>query len=159
MRLLLVDDDQDFIHTLGERLSMRDFDVKTVTNGTEAIEEAHRKEFDVALVDLRMPGMGGEDVLKKLKEYHPLIEVIILTGHGTIDSAVRCTQAGSYNYLEKPCGIEELFEVFRTAYEKRMKKKLKLPDEKVRKLVGLSLVESPLGMIMRLRDTDEKEDD
>jgi len=124
IQLLIVDDEVRFLQTLKERLQLRGFDVTAVTNGTLAIEAARNTRFDLALLDLKMPGMNGEEVLRILKEEHPLMEVIILTGHGSVESAVDCTKAGSHSYLQKPCETEELLEMLKDAYHKRVQRKL-----------------------------------
>ena len=115
IKLLVVDDEARFLKTLSDRLSLRDFDVTAVTSGEQALEEVERQIFDVALVDLKMPGISGDRLLEMLKQKHPLLEVVILTGHGSVDSAVKCTQKGSYGYLQKPCETEDLLEVLRGA--------------------------------------------
>lgn len=156
IKLLVVDDEVRFLNTLTQRLSLRDFDVTPVTSGQEAVERAGEEEFDLALVDLKMPGMTGEVVLERLKERHPFIEVVILTGHGSIDSAVHCTQAGSYSYLQKPCETDELLEVLKEAYRKRMERLLEHDQEKMRELQRIATGESPLAILKRLKDLDTK---
>jgi DNA-binding NtrC family response regulator len=154
IKIMIVDDEARLLQTLAQRLRLRDFDVATFTSGQEAIAAAHNADFDLALVDLKMPGMTGELVLETLKRDHPLIEVIILTGYGTIPSAVRCTQAGSYNYLQKPCETEELLEVLKNAYQKRVQRKLQIEQDKMDSLLHISLGESPLGVLRRLKELD-----
>ncbi len=119
IRLIVVDDEVRFLRTLTQRLSLRDFDVTSATSGQEAVQKARSQQFDLALVDLKMPGMTGEELLQVLKKEHPFIEVVILTGHGSIESAVQCTSAGSYNYLQKPCETNELMEVLKNAFQSR----------------------------------------
>jgi len=154
MQLLIVDDELRFLLTLKGRLQMRGFDVTAVTSGTQAIKAARNTCFDVALLDLKMPGMDGEEVLRILKEEHPLMEVIILTGHGSIESAVDCTKAGSHSYLQKPCETDELLEVLKDAYHKRVQRQLALDKEKVDELLRIATGESPLGIIRRLRELE-----
>ena len=156
IKLLIVDDETRFLNTLTQRLNLRDFEVTPVENGKLALEAADREEFDLALVDLKMPGMSGEQVLEELKKRHPLIEVVILTGHGSIDSAVMCTQAGSYGYLQKPCDTDDLLDVLREAYQNRVRKKLAITEEKLEQLMGIAMGESPLGILRRLREIEEK---
>lgn len=154
IKLLVVDDEERFLKTLAQRLGMRDFDVTPVTSGPEAIACARRQPFDLALVDLKMPKMSGEEVLRVLKEEHPFIEVVILTGHGSVDSAVDCTKAGSYGYLQKPCETEELLEVLKEAYHKRVQNKLALDRAKVEQLAKIAMGESPLGILRRLKELE-----
>lgn len=156
IKLLIVDDEERFLKTLTDRLSMRDFDVTPVNNGKAALEAARNRAFDLALVDLKMPGMSGEDVLELLKKKDPYIEVVILTGHGSIDSAVLCTKMGSFSYLQKPCDTEELLTVLKDAYQKRIQNKMKLSEEKIKSLLSGAMSESPLGILRRLKELEEK---
>ena len=154
IRLLIVDDEVRFLQTLKQRLELRGFDVTAVTNGSKAVEAAMSTTFDLALVDLKMPGMDGEEVLKILKRGDPLIEVIILTGHGSVESAVDCTQAGSHSYLQKPCETDKLLMVLNEAYHKRIQRKLQLDKAKVDEMLDIATGESPLGVLRRLRELD-----
>lgn len=154
IRILIVDDEARFLQTLTQRLRLRDFYVLAFTNGQDAVEAARKEEFDLALVDLKMPGMTGELVLETLKQEHPVMEVVILTGHGSIPSAVRCTQAGSYNYLQKPCETDELLDVLTSAYQRRVQRKLNIEQQKMDKLLQISMGESPLGILRRLKELD-----
>lgn len=156
IKMLIVDDEVRFLQTLTQRLTLRGFDVVAATNGAEALELARQQEFDLALVDLKMPGMSGEDVLVRLKKAHPYLEVIILTGHGSIDSAVNCTRAGSYTYLQKPCETEDLLEVLKEAYHKRIRNMLRIYQERVDELMRASAGESALSILRRLKDLEEK---
>ena len=155
IQLLIVDDEVRFLQTLKERLELRGFDVTAVTNGTLAIEAARNNRFDLALLDLKMPGMDGEEVLRVLKDEHPLMEVIILTGHGSVESAVDCTKAGSHSYLQKPCETEELLEMLKDAYHKRVQRKLAVNKVKVDELLRIATGESPLGILRRLRELEK----
>lgn len=155
IKLLIVDDEVRFLETLSKRLSIRDFDVTPVSNGAEAIKLAREKYFDLALLDLKMPGMTGEQVLEVLKVENPDIEVVILTGHGSIDSAVQCTQAGSYSYLQKPCETDELLSVLRDAYSKRVQRRLELDTAKMEEMLSAAVNESPLAVLRRLKELDD----
>lgn len=155
IRLLIVDDEERFLATLAQRLTLRDFDVTPVSQGQQAVEIARQQRFDIAIVDLKMPGIGGEKVLELLKQQDPHIEVVILTGHGTIDSAVECTKLGSYHYLQKPCETDELLTVLKNAYQRRIQAKLRLDEEKMNELLGAATGESPLGILRRLREMED----
>lgn len=155
IRLLIVDDEVRFLQTLKQRLSLRDFDVTAVSDGQAAMELAATQEFDIALVDLKMPGMSGEEVLQQLKSQHPLVEVVILTGHGSIDSAVQCTQAGAYSYLQKPCETDELMSVLKDAYQRRVQRRLQVSQQKLEELMQMATGESPLAILRRLRELDK----
>ncbi|MBW2260092.1 MAG: response regulator, partial [Deltaproteobacteria bacterium] len=102
IKLLLVDDEVDFLKSLSERLSLRDFEVITASDGKQAIKAAKKGQFDVAILDLRMPGMDGTEVLKVLKDKHKWLAVVMLTGHGSVDSEVEAGKLGAFGYLEQP---------------------------------------------------------
>ena len=122
IKILIVDDEEDFLKSISERLGMRDFDVTTATDGKRAVKVAKKGKFDVAILDMKMPGMDGMELLQILKKKHKFLEVIILTGHGAIDSAVEATKLGAYSYLEKPYDFEKLLAVIKEAYEARLRK-------------------------------------
>ena len=156
IKLLIVDDEERFLSTLAQRLGLRDFDVTPVNSGEKALEAAKNQAFDLALVDLKMPGLSGEDVLDVLKKNDPYIEVVILTGHGSIDSAVYCTEHGSFSYLEKPCDTDELLEVLKDAYQKRVQRKLKLTEETMESFLNGAAGGSPLGILRKIRRMEEE---
>jgi DNA-binding NtrC family response regulator len=156
IKLLVVDDEVRFLNTLTQRLSLRDFDVTPAASGQEAIDFAREREFDLALVDLKMPGIPGEQVLEVLKQEHPFIEVIILTGHGSVDSAVHCTQAGSYSYLQKPCETEHLLEVLKEAYRRRIERLFQNDQQKMEELQRIATGQSPLAILKRLKELERK---
>ena len=157
IKLLLVDDEIDFLQTIAERLTLKDFDVITASNGSEAIAAAEKDLFDVALVDFQMPGMDGSQVLKTLKDRHTYLEIIMLTGHATIDSAVESTKLGAFQYLEKPYNFEQLVGVIKEAYEVRLKKKFEHDKKHMEKIQKFSLRESPLGLLRALSHLDDDE--
>jgi DNA-binding NtrC family response regulator len=156
IKLLLVDDEKQFLETISTRLGMRDFDVTAVSSGEEAIEAARKKGFEIALVDLNMPGIGGEKVLEILKREHKFMEVVILTGYGAIDSAIRCTKAGVYGYLEKPCELDALLNVLREAFQRRVQNKLKFKNEKLKEIVSEAAPGSPLEILRKLKEMDKE---
>lgn len=157
IKLLLVDDEVKFLESLSRRLSIRDFEVKTATDGQKAIKAAKGYKFDVAIVDLKMPGMDGTEVLKILKDKHKWLEVIILTGYGTIDSAAECTRLGAFGYLEKPCDIDKLIDVLKEAYTSRLKKKFKHDRKRMEDIEFLSMGASPVSILTSLRRLDDDE--
>jgi len=157
IKLLLVDDEVDFLQAIAERLTLKDIDVIAASNGEEAIASAENDLFDVAVVDFQMPGMDGTQVLKVLKERHKYLEIIMLTGHATIDSAVECTKLGAFKYLEKPYDFKKLVEAIKEAYEARLKKKFEHNKEHMEKIQKLSFRESPLGLLRALSHLDDDE--
>ena len=155
INLLIVDDEEDFLNSISKSLRVRDFNVLAVNRGEKAIEAAKKNPIDIALVDLKMPGINGEETLKALKEEHKWMEVVILTGHGTIDSAVECTRLGACSYLQKPCELNELLEVLENAYKKKVMNKKKINEKKMDELLKISFSSSPMGILRRLRELDK----
>jgi len=122
-KVLLVDDEREFVETLSERLQMRDYSSAVVYDGEEALSVIEDDEPDVMVLDLKMPGIDGLEVLQRVKEKHPNVEVIVLTGHGSEDVAKRCMELGACAYLEKPVDLEKLTQAMRDAYGKIRKDK------------------------------------
>jgi len=106
--LLLVDDDPSFRQALGAELGRLKFDVALAASGEEALATIARSEPEVVLLDFRLPGLGGLDVLKQIRERHPAVDVIVLTGHGSIDTAIESIRTGAFDYVAKPCPLDEL---------------------------------------------------
>ena len=123
VELLLVDDDDEFRETVASRFRTRGFPVTEARSGEEALEAARRREFDVAVVDVMMPGMSGVDVLKELKGGPADCEVIMLTGQGSIETAVEAMKAGAYDFLTKPFPLKDLEALVGRAYERRALRK------------------------------------
>jgi DNA-binding NtrC family response regulator len=155
IKLLIVDDEVKFLDSIAKRLELRGFDVTKAYNGTEAIAAAGEGKFDLALLDLKMPGMDGKQVLEVLKREHKYIEVIILTGHGSMDSAVECTKLGAFSYLPKPYELEKLLDVLRQAYEARLAKKFEQDAARMEKLQKIASGQSALGILRAMRDLDD----
>lgn len=157
IKLLIVDDEVKFLDAIARRLQMRDFEVTKASNGDDALAAAQASRFDLALLDLKMPGMNGQEVLEVLKQEHRFLEVIILTGHGSMDSAVECTKLGAYGYLPKPYEIDDLIEVLKGAYQHRMEKKFAHDQERLEELMSMAVGQSPLGFLRRMRELDDEE--
>ena len=157
IRLLIVDDEEEFLESIAKRLEMRDFNVRTAARGAEAVEIARKEKFDIALLDLKMPGMDGKQVLEILKQEHKHIEVIILTGHGSVDSAVDCTRLGAFGYLPKPYELEKLLDTLQQAYQLRMEKKFQVDQERMDKIAKLVTGSSPLAILRELKKMDDDE--
>ena len=157
IKVLLVDDEVKLLESVSQRLSLRDFEVTTAPDGKKAIKAAKGDKFDVAIVDLRMPGMDGKEVLKTLKKRHKWLEVIILTGYGSVDSAAECTKLGAFGYLEKPCDFDKLIDVLKQAYTERLKKKFKHDKKRMEDIDFLSMGASPLSILASLRRLDDDE--
>jgi len=154
INLLIVDDEEQFLDSIGRSLTLRDFNVIAVNRGEKAIKAARKQPIDVALVDLKMPGINGEETLKALKKEHPWMEVVILTGHGTINSAAECTRIGAFSYLQKPCDLDQILEILKNAYKKKVMTRKNIEDEKMDQLLKLSLSHSPLGILRKLKEIE-----
>jgi two-component system OmpR family response regulator len=116
MRVLLVDDETEFVSALAERLNLRGFDAQTATSGEEALQKIAASPPQVVLLDMFMPGMSGLEVLKHIKRDHPEIKVILLTGRGSWDG-ITGVREGAYDCLMKPIQIEELMHIMAGAME------------------------------------------
>ena len=155
INLLIVDDEVRFLESISKSLEARDFKVIAVDRGEKAIEAARKNPIDIALVDLKMPGINGEETLKALKAEHKWMEVVILTGHGTIDSAVECTKSGAFSFLQKPCNLDDLLEALKDAYKKKVMNRKKIEEKKMDELLKISISGSPREILSRLREIDK----
>ena len=108
VRLLLVDDEEEYVQSLAKALRRRGMDVSTASSGTEALARLTRQVVDVAVLDVKMPGMDGVDLLARIREQYPHTEVILLTGHPTMDLALAGMERGAFDYLLKPQPVEAL---------------------------------------------------
>lgn len=156
INLLIVDDEERFLESTKKRLEIRDFNVITVNRGDKAIDAARTNPIDVALVDLKMPGMDGEQTLEALKKEHKWMEVVILTGHGSTESAVECTKKGAYFYLQKPCELDRLLSVLTDAYKRRVMNKMKIKQERMDAILSMAESDSPLSILRRIRELDKE---
>ena len=136
MRLLLVDDEEEFVQSLSERLKIRDIDVTTAMSGEDAIEKVKGSNFDVAILDVAMPGMDGIETLREIKRIKPLTEVIMLTGHATVESAIEGMKLGALDFLMKPCDTEELMAKINNAHEKKTEQEERIRTDKVREIIS-----------------------
>ncbi|MCE5335789.1 MAG: response regulator [Desulfobacteraceae bacterium] len=118
-KVLIVDDEERFRTTLRKLLGVRDIDASDVGSAREALAEIESNSYDVVLLDVRMPEMNGIEALAKIKKEHPAIEVIILTGHASVDTAVEIMKLGGFEYLLKPCPIDELVGKVESAWERK----------------------------------------
>ena len=119
-KVLLVDDEVEFVNTLAERMSARGLEADTANSGDEALRKAAARTYDAIVLDLAMPGMDGLETLRRLRESNPDLQIILLTGQGTIQTAVEATKLGAMDFLEKPADIQTLLEKIRTARANRL---------------------------------------
>ena len=130
-RLLLVDDEEQFVETLSERLTMRDYDVTTSLTGEDAIEKIKNYNFDVVILDVRLPGIEGAEVLREIKNLKPLAEVIMLTGHGTVEMAIEGMKLGAFDFLMKPCETEDLTAKIDKAHDRKAEQEDRIRAAKI----------------------------
>jgi DNA-binding NtrC family response regulator len=157
INLLFVDDEEKFLKSVSKRLELKNFDVTTAVTGEEAITAAEKNLFDVALLDLQLPGIDGAGLLKILKEKHKYLEIIMLTGHGSVNSAVECTKLGAFDYLEKPFDFEKLINAIKEAYKARLQKKFEHSAKQTEEIQKLSMCESPFDILKELARLDNEE--
>ncbi|MFY9706544.1 MAG: response regulator [Desulfobacterales bacterium] len=129
-RVLLVDDEPDFTDTLVRRLGMRQLHVHGVYSGVAALDYTDRNPVDVVVLDVRMPGMDGIQTLREIKARHPLVEVIMLTGHANVEVAIEGMKLGAFDYLMKPIEIDQLLYKLQDAYQKKAIQDKKIEAQK-----------------------------
>lgn len=157
INLLIVDDEAQFLESISKRLSVRGFNVIAVDRGEKAIKAAKENPIDIALVDLKMPGINGEETLKSLKQEYRWMEIVILTGHGSVESAVECTQSGAYSYLQKPCELDKLLDVLVSAYKKKIMNKKNIDEQKMDSLMKMAIGKSPMDILQNLKKLERGE--
>lgn len=133
--VLLVDDEVPFVETMTKRLSKRDFAVVSAFSGPEALDRlAKQADVDVVILDVKMPGMDGVETLREIKKEYPLVEVVMLTGHATVETAIEGMRLGAFDYLMKPCDIEKLVEKVKEAKTKRAGHEEKIIQARLREI-------------------------
>jgi len=126
MKILLVDDEDQFREAVMRQLNTRGYTVYDAATGEDALKMIPGQDIDVTVLDMRMPGMGGAMTLKEIKKISPLTEVIMLTGHATVNTAMETINMGAFDYITKPVKLDELINKMEDAYkQKRLKQKLK----------------------------------
>jgi DNA-binding NtrC family response regulator len=118
-RVLAVDDEERFLTSLAKLLAKKGYQVETATGGAQALSILTDHDVDVMILDVKMPGMDGMTTFKEAKKIRPLMEVIMLTGHATVDTALEAIKIGAFEYLMKPCAIDELIEKVKQAADRK----------------------------------------
>ena len=134
-KILLVDDEEIFADNMARLLETRQYLVKAVYDGKAAIEALKTEDFDVIILDLKMPGMDGLSTLREIKRLDIFSETLLLTGHGSVDAAVEALRLGAYDFLTKPCDIDQLVEKIEGAWRKKDDAWKKEMEERIQKLV------------------------
>ncbi len=160
-KILVVDDEQAIRKTLKEILEYEKHNVDLAKDGFEAVEKAKKNQYDLVLLDIKMPKMDGIEVLEELQKINPELPVVIITGHGTVDTAVEALKKGAYDFLEKPLDLNRLLVAVRNALEKKdLVKETKRLRRKIRKtyeLIGESkAIQQVKEMIDRVAPTDAR---
>ncbi|MCB2187301.1 MAG: response regulator [Deltaproteobacteria bacterium] len=119
-RVLIVDDEEEFLEAVAERLENRGFKVSTARHGLEALDVVGKDVYDAIVLDMMLPGMDGIETLKKIRENHPNLQVILLTGHATVERGLEAIKLGAIDFLEKPADIETLTKKIQEAKAKKL---------------------------------------
>lgn len=136
IKLLLVDDEKPFLDTITKRLEKRDLTVSAVYSGEDALKELKKnKTIEVVILDVKMPGMDGIQTLAEIKKSFPLVEVIMLTGHATVESAIEGMQLGAFHYLMKPCDIDTLIAKATDAAAKKRGHEEKITEARIKEII------------------------
>lgn len=149
MEIMLVDDEARFLETTQKLLTRKGFKVFTAPGGREALDLLKSQHVSVVILDVKMPGMDGVATLKEIKKNFPLVEVIMLTGNATVESAIDGLKSGAFDYLMKPCDIDELMAKAREAFEKRERM-----EEKIRMAQSRTYLKSPREIIKKAEGTE-----
>jgi DNA-binding NtrC family response regulator len=135
-RVLVVDDEEDFLETLVNRLGKRGVEATGVRSGEQALETVKQKLFDVVLLDIKMPGgMDGIECLREMRRIQPLAEVILLTGHASVETSIEGMKLGAFDYLLKPIKLEDLLPKMAEAFEKKDSHEQKIRKAKIKELL------------------------
>ena len=134
--ILIVDDEEDFLETLTNRLTKRKIDATGVRSGEEALEKLKEKPYDVVILDIKMPGgMDGIEALREIKRLYPLTEVLLLTGHASVETSIEGMKLGAFDYLLKPIKLEDLLKKIAEALERKDSQDQKIRSAQIKKLL------------------------
>lgn len=134
-RVLLVDDEEKFLEVVSQRLKTRGLKVDTATSGEDAVKSVKREDFDAIVLDLSMPGMSGLETLEKIRKDKPDVQVIILTGHGTLQAGVQAMKEGALDFMEKPVDLNKLLSRIDEARDKRILVVQKKHEEQLKEIL------------------------
>ncbi|MCJ8500159.1 response regulator [Desulfatitalea alkaliphila] len=149
-----MDDEEALLDSIKRRLQIREFHVIAVNRGDKALEVARNNPIDVAILDLKMPGMSGKDVLVQLKKAYPWLEIVILTGHGSFDPEKEKVYDQAYTFLAKPCDLQTLLHVLVEAYKKTVMNKHKIALQDVESILKTPTMKSAREVLQKLKELD-----
>ena len=134
-KVMLVDDEVPFVETMTKRLTKRDLVVTSAFSGKEALDAlAKNQSVEVVILDVKMPGMDGIDTLREMKRLYPLVEIVMLTGHATVESAIEGMKLGAFDYLMKPCDVDLLLGKVREAAAKKRQHEDKIIEARLKEI-------------------------
>ncbi len=136
IQVLIVDDEKDFAETLKERLTVREFDAESVYEGSDAIDKVNNFDYDVVILDVQLPGISGIDILREIKRIKPLTEVIMLTGHATVQTAIEGMKLGAFDFLLKPVDTEDLNKKLTEARKRKKEQEDKIMSARINKIIS-----------------------
>ncbi len=135
IRVLLTDDEAPFVETMIKRLTKRGLNVARALSGEEALKKLEEDStIEVVILDVKMPGLDGIETLREIKRHHPLVEVVMLTGHATVESAIEGMKLGAFDYLMKPCDIDHLLVKVDEAADKKRRHEEKIHEARAREI-------------------------
>ncbi len=135
--VLLIDDEVDFVETFSERLVMRNLEISKAFSGEEALQVLEtNKNIEVVILDVKMPGLDGIETLAEIKKRYPLVEVIMLSGHSTVESAIEGMKKGAFDYLMKPCDIDQLIAKVTEAAAKKRQHEEKIIQARIKEITS-----------------------
>jgi DNA-binding NtrC family response regulator len=135
--VLLVDDEVPFVEAMTRRLTKRNLDIVAAYSGEEALKRLEEHDrIEVVILDVKMPGMDGIEALTEIRKRHPLVEVIMLTGHATVESAIDGMKQGAFDYLMKPCDIDHLISKVAQAVAKKRQHDNKIIEARMKEITG-----------------------
>jgi DNA-binding NtrC family response regulator len=135
-KILLVDDEKDFLDVMSERIEARGMDVTTADSAEKALKNVESGGFDAIILDLMMPGMDGLQTLKAIKKKNPDLQVILLTGHATVEKGIEAMKLGAMDFLEKPADLNKLTEIIKKAQARKMVIIERKMEEKMKQIIG-----------------------
>jgi DNA-binding response OmpR family regulator len=149
IKILLVDDEQEFVETLAERIKMREHDSEVALDGEQALKKMEDDIPDVVVLDLKMPGIDGMEVLRRIRKAYPKVQVIMLTGHGSEKDEEEARKLGAFEYLEKPVEIDKLMKKIKKAYKSKFESSM---------MAATFAEAGEFDTAKEIRDSDEDED-